>query len=615
MEKQDQRNFIIAMVLMFGFLFGYQKMVLEPQAKLQKAQQEAAAELEANTSPTVAGTETGITDTETGKPIAQLEIEEALLTYPRLRFASSDVDGSIRLKGARLDDLSLRDYYKTVERKEEVRLFRPENAEFGYFATYYWSEDGILVAGRNSEWQLVGEGTLRPDNPIRLRLETDNLLIEREIALDEHSMFTFTDKVTNTSSSVRTLIPLGSIERHGDWKDFTHAVDIGARRSSALVHMGVVGILDGKLRKQKYKPMFKGKTIKGEVDGLLPTTKGGWFALTDKYWMGALIPQQEAPFSGQLNRPRLLAGKGLELRTIGETLTLQPGASLTAQNRIFAGAKGYNVLKSYQEDLGIPRMIDAIDWGVMYFLTRPFFLILVWLKGVTGSFGLAILAFTLLVKLPLVPLFNQSYKSMAKMKKLQEPMKEIQERFKEDPERRQKEIMALYKREKANPAGGCLPMIVTIPVFYSLYKTLMVSIEMRHAPFLWMKDLSAPDPTAIGNLFGLLPWASADVKAVPVIGIIIGIGVLPILYGITMLALQSLSPPPPDPSQRRIMLMLPIVFPFVFASFAGGLVMYYVWSNLLSLLQQYFIMRRNGVETQFDKLLAHLLKKEPKESG
>ncbi len=610
MEKQDQRNFIIAMVLMFGFLFGYQKMVLEPQAKLQKAQQEASAELEAGDTSAVPGLEN--TSAATAK---KLDIDKALEVDARVQFDGPMVDGSIRLKGARLDDLSLHNYYKTVERKEEVRLFRPDNAEYGYHATYYWSEGGTAIAGPDSDWRLVSGSALRPSSPITLRLENDGVIIERKISLDDNFMFTFTDKVTNTSGRERNLIPVGVISRQGDWKDFLEAADPGAQQNSALVHMGALGILDGKLRKQKYKPLYKGKTIKGEQDGLIPTKAGGWFGLTDKYWMGALIPQQDAPFSGRINRTRALAGEGVEVHTIGRLLTLQPGDSLTSENRIFAGAKSLSVLKAYQEELGIPRMTDAIDWGIMYFLTKPFFLVLVWLKGITGSFGLAILAFTLLIKIPLVPLFNQSYKSMAKMKKLQEPMKEIQERFKEDPQRRQKEIMALYKREKANPVGGCLPMLATIPVFYSLYKTLMVTIEMRHAPFLWMRDLSAPDPTAIGNLFGLLPWAAADVKSIPILGFIIGIGVLPLLYGITMLALQSLSPPPPDPTQRRMMMLLPIVFTFVFAGFAGGLVLYWVWNNILSLFQQYFIMRRNGVETEIDKLLARLLNKEPKESG
>jgi YidC/Oxa1 family membrane protein insertase len=260
------------------------------------------------------------------------------------------------------------------------------------------------------------------------------------------------------------------------------------------------------------------------------------------------------------------------------------------------------------QDAGVPRFGDAIDWGnMLYYLTKGLFFVLDWLKGIVGSFGWAIMGLVVLVKLPLVPLYNQSYKSMAKMKKLAEPMKEIQERFKADPQRRQQEVMKLYQREKANPLAGCIPILFTIPIFIALYKTLYVTIEMRHTPFWFITDLSAPDPTAIGNLFGLLPWAAADVKAIPILGFVIGIGILPILYGVTMAGIQSLSPPPPDPTQRTIMMALPFVFMFVFGGFAAGLVLYWVWSNILSLGQQYFIMRRNGVETQVDKLIKRLL--------
>jgi YidC/Oxa1 family membrane protein insertase len=302
----------------------------------------------------------------------------------------------------------------------------------------------------------------------------------------------------------------------------------------------------------------------------------------------------------------------MEIKTTATQLIIAPGETQTSTNQIFVGAKEYNVVREYKT-AGIPRFDDSIDWGnILYYITRPFFALLNWLKTQIGSFGLAILALTLLIKIPLIPLYNASYKSMAKMKKLSEPMKEIQERFKEDPQRRQQEVMKLYQREKANPLAGCIPILFTIPVFFALYKTLYVTIEMRHTPFLFLNDLSAPDPTAIGNLFGLLPWAASDVKAIPILGIVIGIGILPILYGVTMAAIQALSPPPPDPTQRTIMMALPFVFMFVFGSFAAGLVLYWVWSNILSLLQQYYIMRRNGVETQLDKLIGKLLGRTPK---
>ncbi|MEO0720890.1 MAG: membrane protein insertase YidC, partial [Pseudomonadota bacterium] len=255
-----------------------------------------------------------------------------------------------------------------------------------------------------------------------------------------------------------------------------------------------------------------------------------------------------------------------------------------------------------------------VDWGFLYFLTKPFFEILLWLESKLGSFGWAILAFTVLVKLPLIPLYNTSFKAMAKMKKLTEPMKEIRERFAADPKRQQQEIMALYQKEKANPLAGCLPILATIPIFYALYKTLFVTLEMRHEPFGYISDLAAPDPTAIGNLFGLLPWAATDVKSIPILGLIIGIGILPLLYGISMAILQSLNPPPPDPTQRMVIMLLPIIFTFVFAGFAAGLVLYWVWNNVLTLIQQYYIMRRNGAETEIGKFIAKRLGRKTEEA-
>jgi YidC/Oxa1 family membrane protein insertase len=366
-----------------------------------------------------------------------------------------------------------------------------------------------------------------------------------------------------------------------------------------------MGVVDSELRLQKYKPLLQSKKISGEAqDGTFFSDEGGWWGLTDMYWMGALVPEQTRAFTASVNRASLARNGPLEVRTEGAAVEIAPGASITAENRFFAGAKEFEVLQGYEKS-GLPRFVDAIDWGWAYFLTKPFFYVLHWLNGYLGSFGWSILAFTVLVKLPLVPLYNASFKSMAKLKKLQEPMKQLNERFAADPQRKQQELMKLYKEEGANPIGGCLPILATIPIFYALYKVLYISLEMRHAPFAYVKDLSAPDPTAIGNLFGLIPfWSGADVKSIPIIGIIIGIGILPILYGATMAALQSLSPPPPDKMQARIIMAMPIVFMFVFGGFAAGLVMYWVWSNVLTFIQQYIIMRMNGVETELGKFVA-----------
>lgn len=599
MEKDDQRNFLLAMVAMIAFVFLYQYFVMEPAQKRYQAEQAARAAAEQ-----ALGTDTGAP----ARPVGPRSLEEALQDGERVRFDASSVDGSIRLAGSRIDDLSLKRHFQTVERLAEIRLLRPEATEGGYFGTWYWADGNTLVAGRNSVWTQTGGSALTSSNPIVLRLEADGMTIDREISVDENFMFSFRDTLTNTGGEARTLRAIGSLERHGSWKRFLEITDPASAASAGPAHAGLMGVVNNDLRLSKYKPLTEAKKINGESkDGDFLSTTGGWWGLSDMYWMGALVPEQDRPFTASVNRASLARGGPLEVRTEGAATEIAPGASITVENRLFAGAKRFEVLQAYQQD-GIPRMVDAIDWGWAYFLTKPFFYVINWLNGHLGSFGWAILAFTVLVKLPLVPLYNASFKSMAKLKKLQEPMKELNERFAADPQRKQQELMKLYKETGANPIGGCLPILFTIPIFYALYKVLYISLEMRHEPFWYMKDLSAPDPTAIGNLFGLIPfWTGADVKGIPILGIIIGIGILPILYGATMAALQSLSPPPPDKMQARLIMALPLVFMFVFGGFAAGLVMYWVWSNVLTLIQQYIIMRANGVETEIGKFIAKRL--------
>lgn len=601
MEKEDQRNFLLALVAMIAFVFLYEIFINQPAVKRYQAQQAIVA----------AQQQAASVDTAAAEAAGPKPLPEALAASARVKFDAPSIDGSIRLAGSRIDDLQLKKHFVTVDRTQEVRLLRPEEAEFGYFTTYYWASGNTLVAGRNSNWTQVGEGTLTAASPVTLRLESDGVRIDREITVDENYLFTFRDTVTNTSDAPKSLRPIGSVERHGDYKMFLNATEPGvaAEADNGLAHMGLMGVTQGTLRLQKYKPLMQSKEAKGESkEGNFVSTEGGWWGLSDKYWMSVLVPAQASPFTASVNKPSLARGGPLEVRTEGAEVSVAPGASVTVENRIFSGAKKFEILDSYQEVEGIPQFVDAIDWGWAFFLTKPFFYVLHWLHGLVGSFGWAILAFTVLVKLPLVPLYNASFKSMAKLKKLQEPMKEITERFAADPQRRQQEMMKLYKETGANPIGGCLPILVTIPIFYALYKTLYVTLDMRHEPFWYMKDLSAPDPTAIGNLFGLIPfWSAADIKGIFIIGTIIGIGILPLLYGATMAILQSLSPPPPDKMQARIIMALPIVFMFVFGGFAAGLVLYWVWSNVLTFIQQYTIMRMNGAETEVGKFVSGLL--------
>ena len=595
MEPQDQRNFIIAMALMIVFVFGYQFFVLEPQAKRANEAREAAQ--------AEAGLETPV-EAATPEPLEEVikTVDEALTETSRVAFDANRVDGSINLSGAVIDDLNLKDHYRTVERTEELRLLRPANAPSGYTVGWNWFDGRDAIAGYRDNWTATEE-SFGGDNATVLSLEKDGLRFQRTISVDDNYMFTFEDSVTNLGSEPRTLMPIGTVRRYGGWKEFVDATDPGSSRKTGFAHQGLMGSFDSALTWRNYNNLFKGRGIKKAEDGIRVAETGGWLGLTDMYWMAALIPQQGEGFRARVRNLE----NHLEVLVQGASIEIAPGATETVANQIFAGAKEYDVVNTYQE-AGIPRFGDAIDWGnILYYLTKGLFFVLNWLQGIVGSFGWAIIALVVLVKLPLVPLYNQSYKSMAKMKKLAEPMKEISERFKADPQRRQQEVMKLYQREKANPLAGCVPILLTIPIFIALYKTLYVTIEMRHTPFWFINDLSAPDPTAIGNLFGLLPWAAADVKAIPILGFVIGIGILPILYGVTMAGIQALSPPPPDPTQRTIMMALPFVFMFVFGGFAAGLVLYWVWSNILSLGQQYFIMRRNGVETQLDKLIKRLL--------
>ncbi len=611
MDPQDQRNFIIAMVLMVAFVFLYQTVVINPEQEARRAAEAARVET-ARTMPDPAEI------VETAEPEAAT-VSEALAQTERITFDVQRVDGSLNMSGPLLDDLNLKDHYRTIAKEEELRLLRPKTRADGEVSGYSvdWTWQVLANENTNQYIPVVTAGTswasssdeLQPGGSVTLTYERGGVEIDRVISVDENYMFTVADTITNTRPNALTLSPVGYVRRYGEWKDFLETTEPRSSRRMGIVHQGLIAAFDTNLTWRSYNNIFKGKYIKKADDnGVRDAEEGGWVGLTDMYWMAALIPEQGRSFRANLDRQE----DAVQLMLDGEDIVLEPGQSETLTNRIFAGAKEYDVVKSYQAG-GVPRFDDSIDWGnILYYITRPVFSLLNWLKGQIGSFGLAILALTVLVRLPLLPLYNISYKSMAKMKKLSEPMKEISERFKGDPQRRQQEIMKLYQREKANPLAGCLPILLTIPVFFALYKTLYVTIEMRHTPFLFLNDLSAPDPTAIGNLFGLLPWAAADVKAIPLLGFIIGIGILPILYGVTMAAIQSLSPPPPDPTQRTIMMMLPLVFMFVFGGFAAGLVLYWVWSNILSLVQQYFIMRRNGVETELDKLIRRLLGKTEK---
>ncbi len=598
----EQRNLFLAIGLALGVLLIYQMLVIDPAARRQRAAQDAAAQAQ-NTAPVQNGVEVD------NAPVA-LNREDAISAHSRVRIETPSLDGSINLDGARFDDLFLRQFRTHLDpASAEVLLLDPRKSKGGYFANFGWraADDGAnnTLPGLNTHWTLVSGEVLTPQTPVTLQYRSsEDLVFERIISVDEQYMFTIADTVRNEGTTTRTLAPNGLVRRYGNPTELSENASREEKmknRSGFILHQGAVGVIGEKVLEIKYRKLLKDGGAKN-------TGAGGWLGFTDKYWLSAMVPPQDAAIDADIRT--FTGGAG---DTIFETAykldarTITPGQSISVEQKFFAGAKQYKVLQAYQENLGITRFDMAIDWGIFWFLTRPYFNALDFFYGLVGNFGIAILLLTAAIKVIFFPIANRSYASMARMKALQPKMEELRAQFKDDPQRMQQETMALYKREKVNPVGGCLPMLLQIPIFYALYKTLYISIEMRHAPFFgWIKDLSAPDPTHLGNLFGLIPW---DPTLIPVLGAVLAVGVWPLLMGITMGAQQLLNPPAPDPMQRRIFAFMPVIFTIMLAPFAAGLVIYWAWNNFLSLIQQYYITRKNGVETPFDKYLVKLLGK------
>ncbi|SJM51962.1 Inner membrane protein translocase component YidC, long form [Brevundimonas diminuta 3F5N] len=510
--------------------------------------------------------------------------------------------GSLSLQGARIDDLYLTNYKETLDKNSPpVELFRPQGMEHAYFAQFGWSGPNVTggVPGPNTVWRLTNGSTLTPTTPVELTWDNGSgLRFTRVVSIDDQYMFTVKDTVANLGTQAIAIAPYGRVERQGV------PVDLGKQM---ILHEGAIGTFgDGdsySTEQVKYKDWAKKPRIENQ-------STGGWLGITDKYWLAALIPTQDETIEGRFS-VRDAQGMNIhEAAMLGATHTIQPGRQIEETQRLFAGAKRAEVLKTYEQSLGLPRFVYAIDWGMFWFLTRPIFTVVEFFYGVLGNFGLAILALTVVVKLILFPLANKSYESLSKMRNLQPKMEEIKKKHGAEPQKQQQEMMALYQREKINPLAGCLPMVVQIPVFYALYKVLFVTIEMRHAPFFgWIRDLSARDPSTIWNLFGAIPW---DPATLPLLGGILNgplhLGVLPLVYGFTMWLQMAMNPPAQDPMQRQIFQLMPIVFTFIMAPFAAGLLIYWAWNNVLSIIQQYVIMHRFKAENPIDSFLARFKK-------
>jgi YidC/Oxa1 family membrane protein insertase len=580
------KNVIFAIALAAAVLLLWQHFVATPAMKTEQARQAILSHQEkAKTmasAPTLPGIAVGAT---------HLSREAALKAGgKRVAVDTPMVDGSILLKGARFDDLRLKNYRETVDPKSpEIVLLAPKSTDFPYSATFGWVGAGAMPDD-NSQWTQAGGGTLSPGHPVTLTFDNGHgLVFTRVIAVDDQYMFTVTDSVANKGAAPVTLYPYGTVERQGIQKD----------ESSLYLHTGFVGVAGGSEIDAKYKD-FKDP-------GTPPKTfssTGGWAGITDKYWMAAVVPPQNEAFNGAYVGTKTPSGVDAyqaNYRLGGRSIA--PGQSAGVTQRLFAGAKVVDILRGYQDRLHISHFDNAVDWGWLWFLTRPFFWVLDHLYKLFGNFGLAILGLTVVVKIVFFPLQTASFRSMSKMKKLQPQMEALKKTHSEDPQKLQGAMMELYKREKANPLSGCVPILLTIPVFLALYKVLFVTIEMRQAPFYgWIHDLSMPDPTSLLNLFGLIPY---DPRAVlPHFILFLSIGVWPIVMGFTQFLQTKLNPAPPDPIQARMFSLMPILFTFMFATLPAGLVIYYCWNNFLTVVQQAIIMRREGVEiTLLDNIL------------
>jgi YidC/Oxa1 family membrane protein insertase len=574
----EQRNLLIAIVvsvgILIGFQFVFQRLHPPPVPHVGTSAGAPAAQSAPGTS---AGAPPAGATNATNAPgaLAARAAETpaaAVAGQPRVKIDTLQLHGSIALVGARFDDLTLATYHETVNPKSpEVVLLSPPGTANPYFAEFGWvaaKPGSVKVPGPQTLWKASG-GPLTPSNPVTLTWDNgQGLVFTRTISIDPNYMFTVKDAVRNTGSTAVTLMPYGLVSRTG-----TPQV-----AGYYILFEGMIGYLDGSLQEVKYASLSPGRP-----DDYSST--GGWLGFTDKYWLTSLIPPQNEAIKARFTHTTEDGIDHYQTDYLGSESTVTPDATSATTTRFFAGAKEVDLLDSYAA-AGIPRFDRAIDFGWFYFLTKPIFLTLQFFDRLLGNFGLAILLFTFCVKLLFFPLANKSYKAMSKMKLLQPEIQKLRERFPDDKARQQQEMMALYKRVGANPLAGCLPIVIQIPVFFSLYKVLFVTIEMRHAPFFgWIHDLSAPDPTSFANLFGLIPFTPPS---------ILMIGAWPIIMGVTMFLQQKLNPQPVDPMQARMFMILPVVFTYMLSHFPAGLVIYWAWNNTLSVAQQWVIMHRAG---------------------
>ena len=575
----NQRNLILAIAVSVAIMFGFQYFFpTHPRPEAPTAQDAAPSQSQPLTPPSgdVQAVPRGPV-TAAPAPSVSAPAAAAADTGPRIQVTTPRLAGSIALKGARFDQLSLEDYRETVDPgSPTITLLSRPSSEHPYFAEYGWlaQDAGVPVPNADTVWQADSD-TLTPAKPVHLTWNNGRgLVFTRTIAVDDNYLFTVTDKVENRSGQPVTLFPYGLISRTGTPQT----------AGLYILHEGMVGVLGGSLKEVSYKDAIK------EAKPVTYTSKGGWIGITDKYWLAALAWDQQQEVKASVSHTKSGDVDKYQTDYLGSATVVPPSGTAENTAHLFAGAKEVRLIDAYAEKLGIEHFDLAIDFGWFYFITKPFFYVLDTFNRWFGNFGLAILALTLCVKLIFFPLANKSYHSMSVLRRLQPEMQRLRERYKDDRMKMNQAVMEMYRKEKVNPAAGCLPIVIQIPVFFALYKVLYVTIEMRHAPFYgWIHDLSAHDPTNVFNLFGLIPWTPPSF--VPVIG------AWAIIMGITMFLQMKLNPQPADPIQAKIFMFMPIIFTVILAPFPAGLVIYWAWNNTLSITQQWVIMRRDAQRT------------------
>ena len=594
----DQKNTILAVVLSAIVLIGWEYFYALPQKQRQEELQRQAQSTQVRPPPqaTPGQAPGGAPATpgaapqvpaqpSTSAPVEQRSREAIIASTERIAIDTPRIKGSIALKGGRIDDVSLAQYRETVDpASPAIVLLSPSGSPHPFYAEFGWISPAgatVKVPGPDTIWQRQGAGALGVGKPITLSYDNaEGLVFRRTISVDDKYLFTLKDEVTNNSAAPVTLYPYALISRHGTPQTLNYYI----------LHEGMIGVLgDQGLQEIKYDKIQEKKNLTFKATN-------AWLGITDKYWAATLLPDTNAQVQARFSSGELGAMKTYQTDYLLDQQIIAPGATGVADARLFAGAKEVQVVDDYEKQLGLNRFELLIDWGWFYFITKPLFKLMDMIFRWTGNFGVAILIVTVLLKGLFFPLANKSYASMAKMKAVQPQMQALRERYPDDKVKQQQELMELYRREKINPVAGCLPIVIQIPVFFALYKVLFVTIEMRHAPFFgWIKDLSAPDPTNVFNLFGLLPY---DPSQLPVIGAFLVLGLWPLVMGVTMWVQMKLNPAPPDPAQKIMFDWMPVIFTFMLASFSSGLVIYWAWNNTLSVIQQSIIMRRHGAKIE-----------------